>query len=96
MRRIQLTRAAESDLDAIAQYTLETWGALQAAAYLDRLEDTLDLLAKSPGVGRSANAIRHGLQRFEVERHVVFYFEQDEMLHVVRILHQHMLPKNYL
>ena len=83
---------AEEDIDRIAAYTTEVWGWRQTNRYLGQLEDSYQLLARNPSIGRSCVAIDASLYRFEVGKHVVFYRINPGRIRVVRVLHQQMLP----
>jgi toxin ParE1/3/4 len=94
--KFKLTRHSEADLDAILEYTLETWGKKQAGRYLDDLQACLQELADGLGLERSCDSIRPGLKRREHGRHVVFYRPKEYGIRVIRILHQDMLPDQHL
>jgi toxin ParE1/3/4 len=93
---IRISVEGESDLDNIAAYTTTNWGWRQTDKYLAKLEDGFDLLARNPTIGRSCDAIRAGLRRFEIGSHVVFYLPEPNGVLIVRVLHEQMLPANYL
>lgn len=96
MAQVRISGEAEADIDRIADYTTSTWGWRQTNQYLAKLEDGFDLLAQNPSIGRSCDSIRAGLRRFEIGRHVVFYLPESDGVLVVRVLHQQMLPNNYI
>ncbi len=96
MPQVRISGEAEADIDRIADYTTSTWGWRQTNQYLAKLEDGFDLLAQNPSIGRSCDSIRAGLRRFEIGRHVVFYLPESDGVLVVRVLHQQMLPNNYI
>lgn len=85
-----------TDLLAIADYTLDTWGEDQVYRYLAGLEDSFELLAESPGIGRKCHGIRPGYHRFEHEKHVIFYRVDEGGVFISRILHERMLPRHRL
>ena len=95
MSQVRISAEAEQDIDRITAYTASTWGLSQTAKYLTRLEETFDLLAKNPLLGRPCESIRTGLRRFEMRRHVIFFLAEADGVFVVRVLHQQMLPTNY-
>lgn len=95
MPQFHVSVQAEQDIDGIAAYTTESWGWRQTAQYLAKLEETFDMLARNPSIGRSCDSIRKGLKRFETGRHVVFYIPHATGILVVRVLHEQMLPANY-
>lgn len=88
-----LTSRAYSDLDRIADYTQQKWGATQAVKYIDSLVDCFQLLADAPNLGRTCDGVRPGLRRFEHERHVVFYRQRLDGIRISRVLHQSRLPE---
>ncbi len=92
MKRASISREAEADIDQIAEYTTKAWGLLQTDRYLDQLEDSFQILAVHPLIGRSCEALQAGLRRFEVGRHVVFYRTERSGIRVLRVLHQQMIP----
>ena len=96
MAGFRVSAEAERDLDQIVSYTLEAWGWRQTDQYLARLEDGFDLLARNSSLGRSFQALRAGMRRFEIGHHVVFYLPEAEGILVVRLLHERMMPSRYL
>ena len=92
MRRVIISSEATADIDQIAAYTGKAWGWRQADRYLGELEDSFQLLAKNPGIGRACDAISSGLQRHEHGKHVVFYRLRPGGIRIVRVLHQQMIP----
>jgi toxin ParE1/3/4 len=91
-----LSKAAESDLEAILDYTVDTWGAKQATAYLEGFVECFTRLANSPGLGRACDDLKSGLKRVEYKKHVVFFRTTRSGIRILRILHQRMLPGRYL
>lgn len=94
MPKLTVSRPAQSDLRAIARYTWERWGALQAVKYVQDLEACFRTLAQSPGIGRACDEVSHGLHRHEHVKHVVFYRLKPGGIRVIRVLHHQMLPAN--
>jgi toxin ParE1/3/4 len=92
MHEVRISVETDGDLDLIAAYTTETWGSRQTDRYLAKLEDGFNLLAGNPSIGRSCDAIRPGLHRFEIGKHVVFYIPEQNGVLIVRTLHQQMIP----
>jgi toxin ParE1/3/4 len=89
------SRLAESDLQAILDYTVDTWGEEQAEVYLDGLVDCFNRIAKTPLLGRGCDELRPGMRRIEYEKHVVFYRRTKVGIRIVRVLHQRMLPNRH-
>jgi toxin ParE1/3/4 len=90
--KFSVSKAAQSDLRAIARYTLRTWGHPQALKYARELDECFQLLAENAGIGRECDAISSGLRRHELGKHVVFYRLKPGGIGIVRVLHQQMIP----
>jgi toxin ParE1/3/4 len=77
---------AELDLweiwDYIADDSLD-----RADDFLDRVEEKLRSLARTPGMGRRREELLPGLQSFPVGNYVVFYRAIEDGIDVIRILH---------
>jgi toxin ParE1/3/4 len=91
-RRIRLLPDAERSLEAIAEWTLEEFGPLQAEVDAGRLLAAIDRPAEGTLQGRSARAewgdrVREGLLFVRAERHVVLFIEEPEEVVVVEVLH---------
>ena len=86
----RLSKRADADLAAIADYTINRFGIEQAWRYRDALNDAFQMLKHNPLRGRSAERLATDLRRFEVESHVVFYRPELTGLLIVRVLHQRM------
>jgi len=92
VKRVIISSGATADIDRIAAYTSKAWGWRQADRYLGQLEDSFQLLAKNPGLGRACDVISSGLHRHEHGRHVIFYRLKPGGIRIVRVLHQQMIP----
>ena len=90
MSRYRLSRLAAADLEEIAEYTIEVFGLEQARKYRDGLKSCIGQLADNSALGRSADQLIEGLQRFEHQSHVVFYITEPDGVFIVRILHSSM------
>lgn len=60
---------------------------LQADRYLDFLEAKLNLLACTPGMGRSQDHLGPELCVFPVDSYLIFYRQTDAGIDIVRVLH---------
>jgi toxin ParE1/3/4 len=97
MPSFRVTRAAENDLIEIGRYTREHWSETQYRRYVTRLDDRFHLLAENPELGVACNDVQMGYRRYLEGSHVIFYRVVDaEIVEVVRILHQRMLPENHI
>lgn len=86
MRKYELSRAADRDLDDIYVYTYRQFGVLQADAYFESLEKCLSKLAENPALGVDASNVRPGYRRFIHQRHTVYYKKTKAGARVMRIL----------
>jgi toxin ParE1/3/4 len=71
MKRFVVSAKAQADIDLIAAYTTEMWSWQQTDRYLNQLEDSFQLLAENPRMGRPCDAIGASLRRHEIGKHVV-------------------------
>jgi toxin ParE1/3/4 len=101
--RIVLSQLAENDLANIAAWTAENFGQRQAAVYIDALLDTIDeLSANEPPRSKARDEIAIGLRtlhmakRGRTGRHFLVYKRTDDLLIIVRILHDSMEVSNHL
>ena len=54
---------------------------------MDRLDDTLRLLATQPRMGRAREELAAGIRSYPFGRYVVFYLPLDDGVEVARVLH---------
>lgn len=92
MTGYRLSRLAEHDLNDIVDYTTDTWGAIQANAYLSELVECFIRVAQMPSLGRTADSVHPGFRRIQQGKHVIFYKPGVNGIFISRILHQTMLP----
>lgn len=90
MAELRLTPAAVGDLEDIWRYTAHRWGVSQAERYIDRLTVCFEALAQAPLSAPACEHIRPGYRRQLVESHVVYFRTGQDMVTVVRILHERM------
>tara|TARA_R110001583_G_scaffold167425_2_gene320243 strand:- start:23840 stop:24133 length:294 start_codon:yes stop_codon:yes gene_type:complete len=91
----KLSKLAAEDFAAIYEYTLLNFGARQAYAYTDDLENTFRLLSSSPLMGYECQEIADGVSRHDHQRHAIFYRRRQHDIFVIRILHQQMEPMRH-
>ena len=89
--RYLLSPAAQADLEQIWDYTHDRWGVDQAEEYLRELQHAIDRAAANPRIGHACNEIRPGYRKLAAGSHTLFYrVTADDLIDVVRILHQRM------
>lgn len=86
MIKYRLLRAADVDLDAIAEYTIARHGVQQARAYRDRLMQAFESIAAHPEIGSDQGQILPGLRRFIHESHAIYYRVGQNEIVVMRLL----------
>ena len=94
MAEYQLSPLAEIDVREIAVTTISNWGTKQARVYLEKLHNTLMILANNPSLGRKRDEIAAGIKSFPSGKHIVFYLSLHQHIEVARVLHQRMDPNS--
>lgn len=97
MADYRLTPAAKSDLIDIWNYTVNTWGEVQAEKYLLEIQTALEHLAANPEIGKQRPEIAIGYYSFPVEKHMIFYLCSNGFIDIIAVLHGRMdINKNLL
>ncbi len=86
----RLTPRAAEDIDAIADYTIETWGLGQLESYLRSLNSRFEWLAENPFAGRERNDVHSGYRSFPEGSHIIFYIVSDDHVDIIGIPHKSM------
>ena len=86
-KTVQFTRAAQTDLEDIYDYTLANWGRTQADIYLRLIEDHINRLNQNKALLRQFKEWREDGRRTMVGRHWVFLIENSDSYVIVRVLH---------
>lgn len=91
MSSFTLTRRAKTDLKSIAGFTEKRWGRLQRNIYLKQFDDTFQVLADNPSIGKACDFIKSGYRKFPQGSHVIFYKTgAHNNVDIIRILHKNM------
>ena len=96
MTALRLTKKAVDDLRSIGRYTQKKWGHEQRNKYLKKLDDSFKIIAREPKIGVACDYIRKGYRRYHVGRHLIYYFQSDTNMEIVRILHDRMDVDNHI
>ena len=96
MAEYWLRPKARSDIDAIWDYTIKTWGVQQARNYLSGLRDVCIELAENLDLGKCRDELYKGLRVYPSGKHMVLYITMDKGIDVVRILHGSMDTRHHL
>ena len=83
---VKLSPLAREDIISILQYTYEKYGETQRLSYEQSIDNTLKMLIETPRLGRVYGQYRV----VSVEKHSVYYIVDNDILHIVRVLHQRM------
>lgn len=94
--RLELTEAAENDLEAILNYTVLQWGEQQVDIYLAVIEKALQMIQDNPDLGLTKYGVSGQLKGYKAGKHIIFYRLEDKTIYVVRILHGSMNYPTYL
>jgi toxin ParE1/3/4 len=84
--KLRIAPAASADL-------IETWSYIaddsvaNADAFIDKLYEALQSLARQPGLGRHREELAPGIQSFPFGRYIVFYRSVAGAIEIVRVLH---------
>lgn len=90
MREIHLSESAKADLVDIWTETFRHWGDAQADRYLDDIDQALNGLMDNPLMGSDCSDLLQGARRLITGRHLAFYDVCEDMIFVIRVLHQSM------
>lgn len=87
-----LSVEAETDLQNIYIYTLETWGRKQLIVYNDLIKTALDAIAENPQlIGyRERFDLAEGCCLYHVGHHFIAYRQKGVRVEIIRILHERM------
>lgn len=86
MKTIVFLPAAEADIEAIWDYSADTWGERQADVYTDEIVHACEALADGRRAGRPVD-VRPGLLKFRVSAHVIYFRNTSDRIIVIRVLH---------
>ena len=84
--RYWLSELAEHDLREIWLYVASDASAERADQLLEAIGERFELLAEHPRMGRRRPEFGPGVRSFVVEKHVIYYCVEKELL-IARILH---------
>lgn len=78
---------AKKDIKSIAKYTVENFGEAQALKYAKGLKEVIEELSDNPELGRRYVPIKnHILFRHRFKSHVIFYYNNEVGIFIVRVL----------
>ena len=90
MNRVVFSPAAKIDVEQIWDYTCDRWDAAQAERYIRSIQRGVERVASNPLIGRACDEVRVGYRRHAVGSHTLYYRVADDLVVVVRVLHERM------
>ena len=97
MPTYELTEAADSDIQAIARYTVATWGIEQARRYEAMLERHFQVIGREEARTREFLKHRPELRVSRIKYHYVFHLVREKQYPLIlAVLHQNMDLMNRL
>ncbi len=91
-----ISKKAASDLEEIWLHTVEKWSIDQADRYYNLIFDEIQFICKNVNAGKSMEHVRKGYRASKVKSHLIFYRIQNNIVEVIRILHERMDIENRL
>ena len=86
MSRLRISPRASSDLIEIWIYIADD-SVANADAFIDKLYQAIQVLARQPGSGRHREELAPGIQSFPFGRYIIFYRVVAGAVEIVRVLH---------
>ena len=86
MSQLRISPRASSDLIEIWSYIADD-SVANADAFIDKIYETIELLARQPGSGRHREELASEIQSFPVGRYIIFYRVVAGAIEIVRVLH---------
>ena len=92
------SKRADHDIKHITKRSLLDFGERQTDIYMEGLEETLEMLTKTPECGRTftSSITQKTYLHYRYVSHVVYYRQRKHDILIVRILHTKMLPEKHL
>ena len=88
--KYRLSQKAIEDLSNIWLYTFNKWSKEQADRHFNLIVEEINFISKNHTAGRSVEETRKNYRLTKVKSHLIFYRKTDEIIEIVRILHQRM------
>ncbi|MPM07957.1 Toxin ParE1 [bioreactor metagenome] len=95
--KYSISEKAFEDIENIWLYTVETWSVEQADRCYNLIFDEIEYITRNPLLGKDFSHIRKNYRCTQVKSHLIFYKYNvsEELVEVIRILHQSILPPLY-
>ncbi len=95
--KYRISKQAIEDLNNIWIYTFHKWSKEQADRYYDLIIGEIEFISDNFDVGKSVDQTRKNYRVIKIKSHLIFYRKvENEIVEIVRILHQRMDVKRRL
>ena len=95
--KYRISKEAIKDLNKIWIYTFHKWSKEQADRYYHLIIEEIIFLSENSMTGKSVEQTRKSYRVTKIKSHLIFYRKGDDnVVEIVRILHQRMDVKNRL
>ena len=95
--KYRISKQAIDDLNNIWIYTFHKWSKKQADRYYDLIIEEIEFIVDNYLIGKSAEQTRKNYRVTKIKSHLIFYRKvENEIVEIVRILHQRMDIKTRL
>ena len=84
-----LSTKSQVALKDIYKSTSRDFGDEQADVYLKGFYETFRTLSEHPGIGQDVSEYKLGLRRFRYRSHTILYLENDGIVLIYLVLHNH-------
>jgi len=88
--KYRISEAAKSDLDAIWEYTFNKWSKEQADRYYSLIMSEIEFITGNLTSGRPMSHVKKGYFASYVKSHMILFKRNQEIVEVIRVLHQKM------
>ena len=96
-KKYRISKQAIDDLNNIWIYTFHKWSKKQADRYYDLIIEEIEFIVDNYLIGKSAEQTRKNYRVTKIKSHLIFYRKvENEIVEIVRILHQRMDIKTRL
>ena len=96
MPRVEVSAAANRDLDGIYDFGVARFGIDSAQRYAEKMTAAMNRLAEFPSMGEAVPDRQPPLRAFGCESHVIYYRDVPHGVFVTRVLHMRMDARRYV
>lgn len=97
IQKYRISEKAIEDLEKIWLYTLKIWSLEQADRYHELIINEIEFIAGNFNLSRKMNYVRSKYRMSKVKSHLIFFKKaDDDLIEIIRILHQNMDIENRL